>query len=404
VEGVQRLLHAMGRAGMVDGSLHVTHAHVMQGSVRTVLDEVAVAAFSGKAGQGRIVSAKLLLAHLMTALVRLNNVQLTAQEPVAAAAGRQQQEGRGVGAAGAAAATAAAEAASAGVSSTTSATDVPQPAAPASHPSGCGCQLVATYKQLAGRQLVVWCPAHSSSPAPPAIDELSSVVDEQQVTLVALTIRDAVDKRARSPLLVGCCHASCNNLDGPSEVGLVANGRGVLCSRCGVARFCSRSCALLAWPAHRHVCGRLAASLGRKAASDGNTTSTATTTSSSSSSSGNLQRKAQLAAAAGSCCDSRQAAAAVPVAAPGTSGSSSADDTVPPKDQRPAAKVRVCAWCGKATPSLLRCAGCKVAWYCGADHQRAAWKAGHKQECAAAAAAAAAPAVSAPAGATARNS
>jgi hypothetical protein len=45
----------------------------------------------------------------------------------------------------------------------------------------------------------------------------------------------------------------------------------------------------------------------------------------------------------------------------------------------------VCAWCGVSAPNLLRCGRCKAAWYCGADHQRAAWRGGHKQECGAAA-------------------
>jgi hypothetical protein len=47
---------------------------------------------------------------------------------------------------------------------------------------------------------------------------------------------------------------------------------------------------------------------------------------------------------------------------------------------------QVCAWCGVASQQLLRCGRCKAAWYCGVDHQRAAWKAGHKRECGAAAA------------------
>jgi hypothetical protein len=60
--------------------------------------------------------------------------------------------------------------------------------------------------------------------------------------------------------------------------------------------------------------------------------------------------------------------------------SSAAADTAA-RDQGPASTGRVCSWCGKASQQLLRCARCKAAWYCGADHQRAAWKAGHKQEC-----------------------
>jgi hypothetical protein len=67
--------------------------------------------------------------------------------------------------------------------------------------------------------------------------------------------------------------------------------------------------------------------------------------------------------------------------------SSSSSDSRLIKDQEtPPLDGRVCAWCGKLAPNLLRCGRCKAAWYCGVDHQRAAWKAGHKHECAAAAA------------------
>jgi hypothetical protein len=61
--------------------------------------------------------------------------------------------------------------------------------------------------------------------------------------------------------------------------------------------------------------------------------------------------------------------------------SAPAPDTAAARDQGPGSQGRVCDWCGKASQQLLRCARCKAAWYCGADHQRAAWKAGHKQEC-----------------------
>jgi hypothetical protein len=75
--------------------------------------------------------------------------------------------------------------------------------------------------------------------------------------------------------------------------------------------------------------------------------------------------------------------------------SGSSGDAGPSQDQGadaaspPAAAVRMCAWCGVTAPKLLRCGRCKAAWYCGADHQRAAWKAGHKKQCGTAAAAAA---------------
>jgi hypothetical protein len=88
----------------------------------------------------------------------------------------------------------------------------------------------------------------------------------------------------------------------------------------------------------------------------------------------------------------QQAAAAERGAAPSNSSSSSTRDTTPVRDQGAAgppapAGVRACAWCGVTPHKLLCCGRCKAAWYCGVDHQRAAWKAGHKQECGTAAAA-----------------
>ena len=48
---------------------------------------------------------------------------------------------------------------------------------------------------------------------------------------------------------------------------------------------------------------------------------------------------------------------------------------------------RECHHCHKPFPKLLTCSKCNAAAYCGADCQRAAWKTGHKQACAAMAAA-----------------
>jgi hypothetical protein len=104
-------------------------------------------------------------------------------------------------------------------------------------------------------------------------------------------------------------------------------------------------------------------------------------------------------AAVGGASGSPQAPAGEEEAALGASSSgssSSSRDTHHTKEKEaPGREGRVCAWCGVASQQLRRCAGCKAVWYCGADHQRAAWKAGHKQECGAGGAAAAASSVDA---------
>jgi hypothetical protein len=53
--------------------------------------------------------------------------------------------------------------------------------------------------------------------------------------------------------------------------------------------------------------------------------------------------------------------------------------------------AQACGWCG-ATGKLLRCGGCRATWFCnnGKACLKAAWQAGHKEECKAVAAAAAA--------------
>lgn len=56
---------------------------------------------------------------------------------------------------------------------------------------------------------------------------------------------------------------------------------------------------------------------------------------------------------------------------------------------RPAHATQVasrCDGCARPCERPLRCSRCKLARYCCADHQRAAWGAGHKEECAALAA------------------
>jgi hypothetical protein len=172
---------------------------------------------------------------------------------------------------------------------------------------------------------LAWCSTHSSGPAPSAV-RAAELWQQSQLKVRIFMTSTALGCTAAESMVLGCGHGGCKNMDGPSEAGLVANRRGALCSRCGVVRYCSPACARLAWPLHRKVCVRLAAALGRNTAS-------------------------------------------------------SANDAAFGRDQGLAPGGRVCAWCGKASQQLLRCGRCKAAWYCGADHQRAAWKAGHKQEC-----------------------
>jgi hypothetical protein len=64
-----------------------------------------------------------------------------------------------------------------------------------------------------------------------------------------------------------------------------------------------------------------------------------------------------------------------------SNSSGAPNDAICVRDQGPPPCGRVCSWCGVASQQLLRCGRCKGVWYCGVDHQRAAWKAGHRQEC-----------------------
>lgn len=53
-----------------------------------------------------------------------------------------------------------------------------------------------------------------------------------------------------------------------------------------------------------------------------------------------------------------------------------------------------CAVCGvNGAQQLLRCGRCKIVFYCGAEHQRAHWRAGHKEACGRSVVAAVAPVV-----------
>jgi hypothetical protein len=199
------------------------------------------------------------------------------------------------------------------------------------------------------------------------------------------TMCNSVPSSREGALLLGCGYSGCKNLDGPSEAGLVTNRRGVLCSGCGVVRFCNRFHARLAWPAHRLVCGRLAAARNGLASNSSSNQALAATLAAAVPTRGLQEATAGVAASAntgGSSSGASSSSSAM------ITSCSSNNDVAAARDQLLGSSGRVCSWCGKAAPNLLRCAGCKVAWYCGADHQRAAWKAGHKQECGAAAAAA----------------
>jgi hypothetical protein len=287
---------------------------------------------------------------LHTGLLRLKALQqAAAQHPYVASKHKQPaREGRGVPLPSAAAgASAAAPAASTGGAASTD-------AAPNSHAQP-------------------WCPIHSSSPAPLVLEVEEWTLEQRLAEVVR-----SVTPHPRLPL-IGCGNGGCPYAGSGSEAALVANRRSVVCGGCGVVRYCSSGCARCAWPAHRKLCGRLAAALGHKAV----TTTTTTTTTSSSSSQVDCTRVGPYAAGFRGFLGPRSAAVQRG-AAPGSSKSSSSSstgDATSTTDHGDPDGCRVCAWCGKAGKDLLRCGRCKAAWYCGADHQRAAWKAGHKQEC-----------------------
>jgi hypothetical protein len=224
-----------------------------------------------------------------------------------------------------------------------------------------------------------WCPVHSHRPSPVSV-QVGETTEEGR--LYEYTVRLCASL-ANLPTvrvqLLGCSYAGCNILAGPSEAGLVANGKGVLCGVCGVVRYCGPACAKLAWPAHSRVCRRLGAALGR----DIPITTTSTHNASSSSSSSSRGPTKPTVPAASS---SGNAAAAPAVQGPvvGTSSGTQAAAAGSAPLQGPASTDPVCAWCGASSQELLRCGRCKQVWYCGVAHQKAAWKAGHKQECAAA--------------------
>jgi hypothetical protein len=232
-----------------------------------------------------------------------------------------------------------------------------------------------------------WCPIHSSGPAPAALLAAEATPPAHVYRRIAV-ISSQMKSSVGAPLwLSRCGHIGCRNLGGPSDAGMVTGCRGVVCGGCGVARFCSPDCASKAWPAHSKACGRLAAALGRTGARSSSNIGSHRTTNSSTS------RAAKPGTEAAGPGGGRRGAATGQGAASSSNSSSSSRDNAAVRDQgagtQPpcAAAGRVCAWCGRAGKELLRCGRCKAAWYCGVDHQRAAWKAGHKQECGAAAAA-----------------
>jgi hypothetical protein len=231
-----------------------------------------------------------------------------------------------------------------------------------------------------------WCPTHTSGPAPSAISEAENTPLAALIRRIMFITHQVQVSMGTPVWLSRCNHIDCRNMSGPSDAALVTGGRGVVCSGCGVARFCSVDCADKAWPAHSKACGRLAAALGHGDASGSSNScshrSTATTNSN--------QRSTAGSGSASSSCLYQAAAADQGAAISSSSSSASSRDTVTAGDQSSQAHApagRVCAWCGQVGKELLRCGRCKAAWYCGVDHQRAAWKAGHKQECGAAAAA-----------------
>jgi hypothetical protein len=301
---------------------------------------------------------------LHTGLLRLKALQQAAAQHPYAASQHQQAATEGSEGAPVQSPSAAANVAAASVEAT--------PAASGSSATSPDAAVGSNMQAAAYSGAQPWCPIHSSSPAPLVLE-----VEEGTLQQRLSEVYCSITPQPRLPLM-RCGNKECSSTVGDSEAGLMANRRKVLCSGCGVVRYCSPTCARLAWPAHRKVCGRLAAALGRKAVTSTNSSS------SSSSSSSNSQVNHP-----GSCTvefkvffGPSSAASDAASDSSHSSGSSTAGDANHTRDQEsPALDGRVCAWCGKAAPNLLRCGRCKAAWYCGVDHQRAAWKAGHKQEC-----------------------
>jgi hypothetical protein len=59
----------------------------------------------------------------------------------------------------------------------------------------------------------------------------------------------------RHPVPGVCGNVLCGRLEGPSAVGQVRGPKGTLCGGCRAAWYCCKECQLVAWEAHRLVCG-----------------------------------------------------------------------------------------------------------------------------------------------------
>jgi hypothetical protein len=216
-----------------------------------------------------------------------------------------------------------------------------------------------------------WCAAHSGCPDPMA-RVLAAAGPDMLLRPKLNRLHEKIKKVTitRAPLM-GCGTYGCVEVFGPSETWLVHNRRGVLCGGCGVVRYCCPEHARHSWPTHRKVCRRLGAALGH-----------APTTCRDTGSSNNSSSSSRVAAATHNAARAPALPPSVSASAGGNPSHSISKDSTPGGDQLGLTSGgRVCSWCGKASQQLLRCGRCKAAWYCDADHQRAAWKAGHKQEC-----------------------
>jgi hypothetical protein len=367
LEASQRLLGCAAAAGFAEVQQQLSYP---VGS-SSVLEATTQGVTSWMTGQERMGSTQLLFLLLHTGFVRLFALQSAASEVASLAQWRQQAMQQ-----------AAAE-------SRGRAFTVAFSAAAAGEVQGCVCD-------SAAGGVTPWCPAHNSSPVPEATEQIPGLSEQQLISRIAV-IANSVTPRVRTPMLVGC---SCHGCPGPAGVNAAepaVNRRGVVCSGCGMARYCCPQHAQAAWPAHRKVCGRLAAALGRRPA--GGSGSGSSTAAGPRTGTGSAGGRSQAPGGTSTLPQGRhysdaqvQSLCFPKSAGPGSARSSrsSSAGAAPVRDQGQEGACRVCAWCGKASQQLLRCARCKAAWYCGADHQRAAWKAGHKQECAAVVAAAAA--------------
>jgi hypothetical protein len=240
LEAAQRLL----RFASVAGFAEVRQQLSCPAGATSTSEADTDAATSWMTSQERLDSTWLLFVLLHTGFVRLFALQEAASAVAAAALRRQEAMRAGQGAAG-----------NGGGGGTSSAS----PAAAAGRVTGCACGTPTGGPKP-------WCPAHNSSPVPEATEGLSELTETQLITRI-IVIHTSVADRVRSPLLLECSFDCCGGPVGPNPVGqLVANRRGVLCQGCGVARYCGPEHARLAWPAHRKVCGRLAAALGRRPA------------------------------------------------------------------------------------------------------------------------------------------